>query len=135
MTTWRPVRSSWPEWPLATDQESAKSQMPKVERPPSRPPTCRHGQIGRQLQASKYVPSTAHASVWLSRNVPPRAVVLGHVWSVGATMLSSAQEGGCHGEADPRGCHLGALRRRRALVCSGRDRGDRGADRAGRRNV
>src|SRR5262249_13875597 len=62
-TTFRSVRSRASEHPLRIHHESAKSHTPNVERPPSRAPIRRHGQMGRQLHASKYVPSTDHAGV------------------------------------------------------------------------
>src|SRR3954469_5517352 len=55
-----PARSRSPACPRSIAHDSAPSHTPYVERPPERPPTRRHGQITRQLHASRYVPLIAH---------------------------------------------------------------------------
>src|SRR3954447_19766201 len=55
-----PARSMSPACPRSIAHDSAPSHTPYVERPPERPPTRRHGQMTRQLHASRYVPLIAH---------------------------------------------------------------------------
>src|SRR5918998_257009 len=71
-TTSAPARSIPSAWPRSTSQESAKSQMPYVGRSPGLAPCCRQGHTASQLQASKYVPDTAHVAGGTDRlNQPP----------------------------------------------------------------
>src|SRR5438132_14359963 len=94
-------------WPRVTNQERAKSHTPNVDRPPSRPPICRHGQIGRQLQASKYVPDTDHAKPLLVLIVLPQAHSSARssshlgVWRAERDDVSGQGGGGPYGRADP----------------------------------
>src|SRR5207247_1108472 len=61
ITTDKPLRSSVLMRPVVMRQESAKSQVSFVDDPSSwRSPSHRQGQTASQLQASKYVPATAH---------------------------------------------------------------------------
>src|SRR6185312_2618402 len=52
-------------------QDRAPKHSPKLEGPPGRPPTLRHGQIASQLHASKYDPRTRH-SLEAAISMPPR---------------------------------------------------------------
>jgi hypothetical protein len=53
MTVRKPDRSAPSAWPWSMCQDKAPKHSPKLEGPPGRPPTLRHGQIASQLHASK----------------------------------------------------------------------------------
>jgi hypothetical protein len=51
--------SAWPSWIC---QDRAPKHSPKLEGPPGRPPTLRHGQMASQLHPSKYEPRTRQSA-------------------------------------------------------------------------
>jgi hypothetical protein len=65
ITARRSERSTPPAWPSWMCHDKAPKHSPKLEDPPGRPPTLRHGQIASQLHPSKYEPRIRQSATGL----------------------------------------------------------------------